>query len=277
MGSGQRSGLAGIIGWPAEHSRSPVLHGHWLRAHGIDGAFVRLPVRPWALEPALRGLAALGFHGASVTAPHKEEAARLVDRLDAEAARIGAVNLVTVAEDGSLEGANTDCFGFLAALREVDSAWRVDAGPTVVLGAGGAARAVVAALAGAPEIRVLNRTRERAERLAAELGGTALDWDQRGEAMDGAALLVNTTTQGMAGQPALDLDLAALPRAALVCDIVYIPRETPLLAAARARGNRVAPGLGMLMHQGRPAFRAWFGVMPEVTPALRAEMEATIP
>jgi shikimate dehydrogenase len=268
--------LAGVIGWPVEHSRSPVLHGHWLRAHGIDGAFVKLAVRPGALEAALRGLAALGFRGASVTVPHKEAAARLVDRLTPEAARLGAVNLVTVAEDGSLDGDNTDGFGFLASLRDADPEWRVDSGPAVVLGAGGAARAVVAALEGALEIRLVNRTRERAETLASVLGGTVVDWERRAEALTGTALLVNTTTQGMADQPPLDIDLTALPRGALVCDIVYIPRETPLLAAARARGNRVVPGLGMLMHQGRPAFRAWFGTMPEVTPELRATMEATI-
>ena len=269
-------GLAGVIGWPAEHSRSPALHGHWLRAHGIDGAFVKLAVRPGRLEAALRGLPALGFRGASVTAPHKEEAARLVDRLDAQAARLGAVNLVTVADDGSLDGANTDGFGFLAALRDADPAWRAGAGPAVVLGAGGAARAIVAALADAPALRLLNRTRGRADALAAGLGGTVIDWDRRAAALDGAALLVNATTQGMAGQPALDLDLSALPRAALVCDIVYVPRETTLLAAARARGNRVVPGLGMLMHQGRPAFQSWFGVLPDVTADLRAAMEATI-
>ena len=269
-------GLAGVIGWPAEHSRSPVLHGHWLRAHGIDGAFVKLAVAPGGLPAALRGLAALGFRGASVTAPHKQEAARLVDRLSPEAARLGAVNLVTVAADGSLDGGNTDGFGFLASLAEADPGWRVDAGPVVVLGAGGAARAILGAVADAPEIRLINRTPSRAETLVAALGGTAVAWELRVEALRGAALLVNATTQGMAGQPPLDLDLSALPRAALVCDIVYIPRETPLLAAARARGNRVVPGLGMLMHQARPSFASWFGVMPAVTPALRAELEATL-
>ena len=272
--------LAGIIGWPVSHSRSPLLHGYWLRAHGILGAYVPLPVRPGSLPAALRGLAALGFRGCNVTVPHKEEARLLVDRLDPLAERIGAVNLVTVNADGTLSGANTDAAGFLAALAEGDPGWRADAGPAVILGAGGAARAVVASLldAGVPALRLLNRTRERAEALAASIGGgRALHWAERAAALEGAALLVNTTSLGMTGQPPLDLDLSALPRSAVVCDIVYVPTETDLLRAARARGNRVVPGLGMLLHQARPAFAAWFGVLPTITPALRAEIEATIP
>lgn len=272
-------GVAGIVGWPVSHSRSPLLHGHWLRAHGIAGAYVPMPVRPGDLPAALRGLAALGFRGCNVTVPHKEDAATLMDSLDSAAARLAAVNLVTVREDGTLHGANSDGAGFRASIAELHPLWRADAGPAVVLGAGGAARAIVAALlaAGAPEVRVLNRTRARAEALTAALGGVAGDWDARAGALEGAALLVNTTTQGMAGQTPLDLHLDALPRAAIVCDIVYVPKETPLLAAARARGNPVVPGLGMLLHQARPAFAAWFGVMPDVTPALRAKIEATIP
>lgn len=271
--------LAGIIGWPVGHSRSPLLHGHWLRAHGIAGAYVPLPVRPGSLPAALRGLAALGFRGCNVTVPHKEEARLLVDRLDPLAERIGAVNLIAVNADGTLSGFNTDAAGFLAALAEGDPGWRADAGPAVVLGAGGAARAVVASLldAGAPLVTLLNRTRERGEALAASMGGRVLDWVRRAEALEGAALLVNTTSLGMAGQPPLDLDLSALPRSAVVCDIVYVPTETDLLRAARARGNRVVPGLGMLLHQARPAFAAWFGVLPTITPALRADIEATIP
>ncbi len=271
--------LAGVIGWPVAHSRSPLLHGHWLREHGIDGAYVKLAVAPGRLEAALRGLPALGFAGCNVTLPHKQEAARLVGRIDPAAARLGAVNLVTVAADGTLLGRNTDGAGFLAALADADPDWRAAAGPAVVLGAGGAARAIVATLldAGAPAVRLLNRTRARAEELADALGGAVevLDWERRAAALDGAALLVNATTQGMAGQPPLDLDLAALPRAALVSDIVYTPLETPLLEAARARGNRVAPGLGMLLHQARPAFAAWFGVLPRITPELRAAVEAS--
>jgi shikimate dehydrogenase len=271
---------AGVIGWPIAHSRSPVLHRHWLRRYGIAGTYDALPVRPEELETTLRGLATRGFAGVNVTVPHKEATARLVDALDPMAARIGSVNLVTVRPDGSLHGASTDGFGFLASLAEGDPDWVAASGPAVVLGAGGAARAIVAALlgAGAPLVRLMNRTRARADVLAAELGGPieVAEWEARDAALAGAALLVNTTTQGMAGHAPLDLDLSALPRSALVSDIVYVPPETPLLAAARARGNKVAPGLPMLLHQARPAFAAWFGVLPDVTPELRAEMEATL-
>jgi shikimate dehydrogenase len=277
--------LAGVIGWPVAHSRSPLIHGHWMAERGLAGAYVPLAVAPGRLEPALRGLGALGFAGCNVTIPHKIEAMRLVDRLEPLARRIGAVNTIVVAADGSLEGRNTDAFGFVHSLRERQPAWRADTGPAVVLGAGGAARAVVAGLidAGAREIRLLNRTPGRAAELATELqpaGGTcqvqALPWEAREEALAGCALLVHTTSQGMHGQPPLALRLDALPEHALVCDVVYVPLETPLLAAARARGNTVVDGLGMLLHQARPAFAAWFGVMPEVTPALRAKVEATL-
>ena len=272
--------VAGLIGWPVSQSRSPLLHGHWLAEHGIAGAYVPMAVAPGRLEAALRGLAALGFAGANVTVPHKEEAARLVDRLDPVARRMGAVNLVVVEADGSLSGFNKDGFGFIESLREGYPGWRGAAGPAVVLGAGGAARSVVVSLLdeGAPVVRLLNRTRGRAEALRDEFGGAieVLDWADRSAALGGAALLVNTTTQGMVGQPALAISLDALPVSAVVCDIVYNPLVPPLLEAARARGNPVVGGLGMLLHQARPAFAAWFGVMPEVTPALRAKIEATI-
>jgi shikimate dehydrogenase len=272
--------MAGVIGWPVAHSRSPLLHGHWLGRYGISGAYVPLPVRPGRLAAALRGLSALGFSGCNVTVPHKEETLSLVDHADEAARRIGAANLVVVRPDGSLHGSNTDAYGFLANLREGAPGWRAEAGPAVVIGAGGSARAVVAALsdAGAPEVRLVNRTRERAEALAMALGGKmrVIDWDFRARALEGAALLVNTTTQGMHGQPALDLDLAALPRAAVVTDLVYVPLVTPLLAAARARGNPAVDGLGMLLHQAVPSFAAWFGVTPEVTRELRVLVEATL-
>ncbi|WP_211230560.1 shikimate dehydrogenase [Inquilinus limosus] len=272
--------LAGVIGWPIRHSRSPQLHGHWLARYRIDGAYVPMAVPPERLQAALRGLAALGFRGCNVTVPHKEAAMALVDELDPLARRIAAVNTIVVREDGSLFGTNTDGFGFLANLQAGASldagegGWSAAAGPAVVIGAGGAARAVIVALAdaGAPEIRLANRTRARAETLAAELGGpiAVVDWADRAAALDGAALLVNTTTEGMVGRPPLDLPLDALPPAALVNDIVYAPLETPLLAAARARGNPVVDGLGMLLHQARPGFEAWFGVAPTVDAALRA-------
>jgi shikimate dehydrogenase len=273
-----RARVAGIMGWPVAHSLSPRLHGHWLHRHGIDGAYVPLPVPPERLEQALSALPALDFAGANLTIPHKEAAVSLVDRLSPASRRIGAVNTVVVETDGTLSGDNTDGFGFIAALSESDVGWRAGAGPAVVLGAGGAARAIAVALldAGVPEVRLLNRTPGRARALAGELGGSihAVNWAERSAALDGAALLVNTTSLGMRGQPPLVLALDALPRTALVTDVVYTPLVTALLAAAQARGNPVVDGLGMLLHQARPGFRAWFGVDPVVDDDLRAVVAA---
>jgi len=272
--------LAGVMGWPVMHSRSPKLHNYWFERYGLAGTYVPLAIKPEGLEKALRALPALGFAGCNLTIPHKEHALRIVDHADARARRIGAISCVTVNADGSLTGTNNDWYGFVENLREAFPGWRADAGPAVVMGAGGASRAVVDALIheGAKEIRLINRTRERAESLAGALGGPVrvLDWDQRHSALEGAALLVNTTSQGMVGNPPLDLSLAALPRTAEVCDIVYIPGETPLLKDARERGNRTVNGLGMLLHQGRPAWRSWFDTEVEVTAELRALIEATI-
>jgi shikimate dehydrogenase len=280
-GDGYLSGatrLAGIMGWPVAHSLSPRLHGHWLRRHGIDGAYVPLPVPPDHLEQALRALPALGFAGVNLTIPHKEPAVSLVDGLSPAAARIGAVNTVVVEPDGALSGDNTDGFGFVAALSDSGLGWRADVGPAVLLGAGGAARAIAGALidAGAPEVRLLNRTLERGRTLAGELGGPirAIEWAKRAAALDGAALLVNTTSLGMHGQPPLVLALDTLPRTALVTDVVYTPLITALLAVARARGNPVVDGLGMLLHQARPGFRAWFGLDPVVDEDLRVAVLA---
>jgi shikimate dehydrogenase len=276
-----RTPLAGIMGWPVAHSLSPRLHGHWLLRYGIDGAYVPLPVPPERLEQALSALPALGFAGVNLTIPHKERAVSLMDRLSPTAERIGAVNTVVVEADGTLSGDNTDGFGFIAALSESEAGWRPEARPAVLLGAGGAARAVAVALldAGVPEVRLLNRTSERARALAGELGGSihAVDWTARAAALDGAALLVNTTSLGMRGQPPLVLPLDALPRTALVTDVVYTPLITPLLALAQARGNPVVDGLGMLLHQARPGFRAWFGVDPKVDDDLRAVVTAGLP
>lgn len=276
--------LAGIMGWPIAHSRSPALHGFWLDEHRIDGAYVPLAVAPERLEQALRALPALGFRGCNLTIPHKEAALKAMDRVEPFARQIGAMNTVVVAADGSLEGSNTDVFGFRENLREQAPDWQPAAGPAVVLGAGGSARAVLAALStvGVGEIRLVNRTRERAEMLAHELAGpaeriTVHPWSSRAAALDGAGLLVNTTSLGMEGSPPLDIDLAALPRGAVVVDIVYVPLETGLLATARRRGHTVVDGLGMLLHQGRPGFAAWFGADPQVTPALRQAMLATFP
>ena len=264
--------IAGVMGWPVSHSRSPQLHGHWIRRYGIDGAYVPLAVPPERLEDALRGLPALGFKGCNVTIPHKTAAAGLVDSLDSTARRVGAVNTIVVAPDGSLSGSNTDGYGFLANL--ADGGWTAAAGPALVVGAGGAARGVLAALldAGVERIRLTNRTAEKAQALAADFGAQGLEivpWAERTDAMAGVALVVNTTSLGMDGQPPLDLPLAELPAAAVVTDLVYTPLITPLLTAATARGNPVVDGLGMLLHQARPGFAAWFGVDPVVDAALR--------
>jgi shikimate dehydrogenase len=278
-----RTKLAGIMGWPVAHSRSPALHNFWLDEHGIDGAYVPLPVRPEELAQALRALPALGFRGCNVTLPHKPMALSVVDRVEPLARRIGAMNTVIIAADGRLEGSNTDVYGFRENLRDGAPDWQPTRGPAVVLGAGGAARAVVAALIemGVAELRLVNRTRDRAERIAEDLAATPgqisiLPWETRDAALEDAGLLVNTTSLGMTGAPALAIDLALLPPQAVVADLVYVPLETALLAAARRRGHCVVDGLGMLLHQGRPGFEAWFGTPVRVTRELRAAVLTTL-
>lgn len=273
--------VAGVVGWPVSHSRSPRLHGFWLEQYGIDGAYVPFAVPPGNIAAMLRALPHFGLAGLNVTVPHKQAALAAVDETDATAKRIGAVNTIVVGADGALRGSNTDGFGFLENLRAGHAGFDAASGPALVLGAGGAARAVVVALAeaGAPEIRIANRTAERAERLAHEAdaaGGTChvVAWEAREAACAGAALLVNTTSLGMAGQPPLELALDDLPGGAVVNDIVYAPLATPLLARAAARGNPTVDGFGMLIHQARPAFAAWFGRDPEVTDAVRAHLLA---
>jgi len=255
--------LAGILGWPASHSRSPRLHGFWLRRHGIDGAYVPLPVAPERFAEAVRALAALGFRGANVTQPHKEAAFAVCDQLDPTAARAGAVNTL-VFRDGAIHGSNTDGFGFLENLRAEVPGFDAGAGPAILLGAGGAARAIAATLldAGCPRLILVNRSPARAEALAIALGGPVVVATVAPLAE--AALLVNTTSLGMAGHPPLGLDPAGLPPTAVVSDIVYVPRRTALLRAAAARGLRTSGGLGMLLHQARPGFEAWFGQAPVV-------------
>jgi shikimate dehydrogenase len=271
------------MGWPVMHSRSPLLHNHWMQQYALTGTYLPLAVAPDGLAAALRALHPLGFAGCNLTLPHKQTAMTIVDEVDVVAKRIGAISCVRVRPDGSLAGTNNDCFGFIHSLKQEQPGWRADAGPVVVLGAGGGARAVCYALmqAGAKEIRLVNRSVSRAEALADEFGAPgvsimALPWEQRHDALEGASMAVNTTSQGMAGQPALDIRLDALPRTALAADIVYVPLETPFLAAARQRGNPTWNGLGMLLHQARPAWRLWFGLEPEVTAELRQMIERSL-
>jgi shikimate dehydrogenase len=268
------------MGWPVMHSRSPKLHNYWLAQYGLTGAYLPLAIKPEGLAAALRALAPLGFSGCNLTVPHKEAALTLVDTVEDAARAIGAINCVTVGPGGALTGANYDAFGFAQSILAGAPGWKSEAGPAVVIGAGGGARAVVFSLIErrVPEIRLVNRTTEHAEKLATDFKGPirVVAWTAREAALADAALLVNTTSQGMVGQPLLDIRLDRLPRTAIVADIVYTPLRTPLLAAAQARGNPTVDGLGMLLHQARPAFQAWFGVMPEVTPALRSLIEATL-
>lgn len=271
---------AGVIGWPVSHSRSPKLHGFWLQQYGIAGRYDRLPVPPEDLGRFLQELPKEpGFRGINVTLPHKVAVLPYLAEVDAVARRIGAANTIVVRDDGSLAGSNTDAFGFIESLKaDAPAGWTASAGPAVMLGAGGAARGVAVALldAGAPLVRVINRSKKKAEALAAEFGPRlqAVEWADRSAALAGASLLINTTSLGMSGQPPLEIALDDLPLTALVNDIVYSPLTTDLLARAASRGNPVVDGLGMLLHQGRPGFEAWFGRAPAVTPELRAAVLA---
>ena len=264
--------IAGVMGWPIAHSRSPLLHGHWLRTLGIDGAYVPLAVPPHLFETAFKALPSLGFRGCNVTLPHKERALALADTADATARKIGAANTIVVGDDDTLKASNTDAFGFLENLNSMAPAWP-HRRPVLVLGAGGSSRAIIVALldAGAREVRVANRTLKRAEALVENFGPavTAVPWEDRATALDGAGLVVNTTQLGMTGQPPLDLPLDGLDVEAVVYDLVYAPLETALLRRARQRGHITVDGLGMLLHQARPGFAAWFGIDPPVTDELR--------
>jgi shikimate dehydrogenase len=274
--------LAAVIGWPVHQSLSPRMHNYWLNQHGLAGAYVALPVAPKNFAACIAALPLMGFAGASVTLPHKESAFALAGVLDDDARITGVVNTL-IFEADTVTGLNTDVKGFAASLFAGLGKEIAAAGPVTVLGAGGAARAIVLALAraGAPEIRLVNRTKARSQALANTLGQLAkiklVDWGDWDAAFLGARLLVNTTSLGMTGKPPLELSLDRLPSQAAVADIVYNPLETPLLASARARGHRTMDGLGMLMHQAAPAFAAWFGVSPSVTAELRAELVKALP
>lgn len=273
---------AGVAGWPVSHSLSPRLHNHWLKAHGVDGAYVPLAIPREHLAEALKGLRLAGFKGVNLTIPHKEAAFSLAHKLDAAAQAAGAVNLLIFREDGTLEGRNTDAEGLGESLRTAGIA--LSDKPATLLGAGGAARATILALdaIGAGEIRILNRHADRAATLAntlapfvkAKLKPLAMnDWPA---AARDTGLLVNATSAGMKGQPVLDLQLDPLPTSAAVCDLIYNPLETALLKNAKARGHKTVDGLGMLMYQAAPSFAAFYGVTPKVTPELRAELERAL-
>ncbi|WP_404288394.1 shikimate dehydrogenase [Microvirga sp. RSM25] len=273
-----------VVGHPIKHSRSPLIHGYWLKQYGLDGSYERIEVAPVNFGDFLKSFPTRGFAGGNVTIPHKEMAFLGVDRRTEQAERVGAVNTLWI-EDGVLWGDNTDVTGFMAHLdASLGTGWEQDVETVLVLGAGGAARAVVAGLQNRPckRIFVANRTLSKAEDLVRDLrrgspvGLETSAWEALGRVIPHAQLIVNTTSLGMAGQPPLTLDLGKAPRNAAVADIVYVPLETPLLAAAAAHNLRTVDGLGMLLHQAVPGFRRWFGVTPEVTPELRALILADI-
>lgn len=260
--------LAGVIGSPVAHSRSPRLHAHWLRSYGIRGYYIPMDVTQSDLAEVLRALPKAGFVGVNVTIPHKETVLRLADIVTDRAALIGAANTLIFREDGKIHADNTDGYGFVANLRQNAPAWTPQAGPAAVFGAGGGARAVIASLleCGVPEIRLANRTRPRAEALRNEFGAriTVFDWVQAGNMLDGAMTVVNTSSLGMVGKPEFRVPLDALSPAATVTDLVYTPLRTRLLEEAATLGCTTVDGLGMLLHQAAPAFERWFGARPEV-------------
>jgi shikimate dehydrogenase len=274
----QRGGAACVIGWPVKHSRSPLIHNYWIKQHGIAGEYRREEVAPDRLADFLARMAALGYLGCNVTLPHKEAVLALTEP-DNRARAIGAANTLWL--DGNhLRSTNTDVEGFLGGLDAAAPGWDNGMEKAVVLGAGGAAAAVTFGLVerGVERIRVVNRTYERAEALAKRFGSRVKParWEEMTGLFSGTQLLINTTSLGMEGQPSLPCNLKPLPDSAVVADIVYVPLETPLLAAAKARGLRVTDGLSMLLHQAVRGFSLWFGVVPEVTPELRALVEADL-
>jgi len=275
-----------VIGWPVEHSRSPLIHNYWLKLHGIDGSYEKQAVPPGEAEAFLRSLAERGYVGANVTLPHKLAALKSADIADEAAYAIGAANTLWLDQAGRLNATNTDAIGFMTNLEAEAPRWNVGRLPVLVIGAGGAARAILYGLlkGGAAKILLANRTRDKAETLTGYFGPMSetrdwievVDWKERNRAVSDCGLLVNTTSLGMAGQAPLDIDLAGLPADAVVADIVYAPLVTPLLTAAKNRGRTTVDGLGMLLHQAVPGFERWFGVRPEVTPELRAHVASSL-
>jgi len=265
--------LAGVVGFPIGHSRSPLLHGYWLKRYGINGFYIPLSLSTADFVAGIRSLPRLGFKGVNVTIPHKVSMLGLADSVSDRAALIGAVNTVTFKEDGSIRGDNTDGYGFIQNMRQHAPNWDPRSGPALVLGAGGAARAVISALLGegVTELRLANRTRQRAQILADQFGAKVqvIDWNRATDAVDGAMTIVNTTSLGMQGQPELNISLDLAPKAATVTDLVYAPLVTPFLEQASALGLKVVDGLGMLLHQGVPGFEMWFDQRPEVDEGLR--------
>lgn len=265
--------LAGVIGHPIAHSRSPALHGFWLRRYGVKGHYIPMDVAPADLETTLRHLPKIGFVGLNVTLPHKEAILKIADVITDRAALIGAANTLIFRKDGKIHADNTDGAGFVANLRQNAPHWVPSAGPAAVFGAGGAARAVVAALieVGVPEIRISNRSRPRAEALRADFGAKLVvyDWVQAANMLEGATTVINTTSLGMAGKPEFRVPLDALEPGAVVNDLVYNPLKTAFLAEAEQRGATIVDGLGMLLHQAAPGFERWFGPTPAVDEATR--------
>ncbi|PZQ49095.1 MAG: shikimate dehydrogenase [Micavibrio aeruginosavorus] len=264
-----------VIGSPIKQSKSPLIHNHWIAEHGLKGEYTAVEILPENLEQDVQRLIDSGYAGFNVTAPHKQEIFKLCESVDDTARKIGAVNTVVV-RDGKLHGTNTDAFGFIENVHRNTFGTDFLHKPAVVLGAGGAARAVVYALieAGAKKIIVLNRTKEKAEEIRKDypLEIFVGDWAGRNALLDGAGLLVNTTALGMSGKDPLDIDLSSLPKEAVVSDIVYAPLMTDLLKQAESRGHQIVTGIGMLLHQARPAFEKWFGVLPEVSEALEKKV-----
>ncbi len=269
-----------VIGWPVEHSRSPAIHRYWLELYCIDGAYEKEAVRPEEFASFLGSLSDRGYAGANVTLPHKTEALRLATKADESARTIGAANTLWLDGTGRLNASNTDAYGFMTNLNQEAPHWNKGRAPVMVLGAGGAARAILYGLIaqGASRILLANRTRDRADVLAGTFGPavSVVDWDARNQALAGCGLLVNATSLGMSGKDPLDIEVEALPEDAVVADIVYSPLETPLLATARARRRQAVDGLGMLLYQAVPGFERWFGVRPQVTKELKAHVAATL-